>query len=326
MTHTSTEQPELLRKLICEAVLHGISSGTSHSITPKKIEFRPHGEDGRNALACLTDAVVDSIFEKVEAELCRLHSRVQELEAQLEAVGAGGVQALRKTVASSACSGCCSCKKQCQSKAEQAQAATVVAAARKGAQPVAFRLTNTSFRKPRYEYFSSEEAAKQRQADFNRSVDDGGLYDLTPLYTHPDTQGLDAQIPIPWISVYQRLPAWTDDHSIRVLALTAYDDFSGVQVHDIKASDFYQYDEERGMGTEVTNVCTHWVYRDAVLPGVAATHPTTQGLDAQAIERAAQKLAEIAEYNWAQLTEKQREEFRTDALSALTAALGLGHE
>lgn len=57
-----------------------------------------------------------------------------------------------------------------------------------------------------------------------------------------------------------------------------------------------------------------------------ATHPTTQGLDAQAIERAAQKLAEIAEYNWAQLTEKQREEFRTDALSALTAALGLGHE
>ena len=56
------------------------------------------------------------------------------------------------------------------------------------------------------------------------------------------------------------------------------------------------------------------------------THPTTQGLDAQAIERAAQKLAEIAEYNWVQLTEKQREEFRTDALSALTAALGLGHE
>ncbi len=51
-----------------------------------------------------------------------------------------------------------------------------------------------------------------------------------------------------------------------------------------------------------------------------------QGLDAQAIERAAQKLAEIAEYNWVQLTEKQREEFRTDALSALTAALGLGHE
>lgn len=57
-----------------------------------------------------------------------------------------------------------------------------------------------------------------------------------------------------------------------------------------------------------------------------ATHPTPQGLDAKAIERAAQKLAEIAEYNWAQLTEKQREEFRTDALSALTAALGLGHE
>ena len=51
-----------------------------------------------------------------------------------------------------------------------------------------------------------------------------------------------------------------------------------------------------------------------------------QGLDAQAIERAAQKLAEIAEYNWVQLTEKQCEEFRTDVLSVLTAALGLGHE
>lgn len=156
------------------------------------------------------------------------------------------------------------------------EAGKVAAATQQGVQPVAFRLTNTSFRKPRYEYFSSEEAAKQRQADFNRSVDDGGLYDLTPLYTRPTTLGMDTQIPIPWISVYQRLPAWTDDHSIRVLALTAYDDFSGVQVHDIKASDFYQYDEERGMGTEVTNACTHWVYRDAVLPGVAATHPTTQ--------------------------------------------------
>lgn len=75
-----------------------------------------------------------------------------------------------------------------------------------------------------------------------------------------------------------------------------------------------------------------WTDRDnlaaalAAAPQPPATNPTPQGLDAQAIERAAQKLAEIAEYNWAQLTEKQREEFRTDALSALTAALGLGHE
>lgn len=51
--------------------------------------------------------------------------------------------------------------------------------------PVAWRLTNTSYRKTRFEYFKTKEEAEQRQADFNRSVDDGGLYNLTALYTHP---------------------------------------------------------------------------------------------------------------------------------------------
>lgn len=53
------------------------------------------------------------------------------------------------------------------------------------AEPVAWRLTNTSYRKPRFEYFNTKEEAEQRQADFNRSVDDGGLYNLTALYLHP---------------------------------------------------------------------------------------------------------------------------------------------
>lgn len=54
--------------------------------------------------------------------------------------------------------------------------------------PVAWRLTNTSFRKPRFEYHDTKEAAEQRQADFNRSVDEGGLHDLTPLYAALATQ------------------------------------------------------------------------------------------------------------------------------------------
>ena len=47
--------------------------------------------------------------------------------------------------------------------------------------PVAWRLRNTSFRVARYEYFETRELAIQRQADFNRSVDDGSLLELTPL-------------------------------------------------------------------------------------------------------------------------------------------------
>jgi hypothetical protein len=52
-------------------------------------------------------------------------------------------------------------------------------------QPVAFRLRNTAFRGTHYEYYSTLDRAEQRQSDFNRSVDDGGLHDLTPLYEGP---------------------------------------------------------------------------------------------------------------------------------------------
>jgi len=48
--------------------------------------------------------------------------------------------------------------------------------------PVAWRLRNTAFRTPSFRYYETREAAEQDQADFNRSVDDGGLHDLTPLY------------------------------------------------------------------------------------------------------------------------------------------------
>ncbi len=86
------------------------------------------------------------------------YARIAELESQLEAIGAGGVEPLRKPAA------------------PQAVQAAV---------PVAWRLTNTAFRKPRFEYHDTKESAEQRQADFNRSVDDGGLHNLTPLYAAP---------------------------------------------------------------------------------------------------------------------------------------------
>lgn len=66
-------------------------------------------------------------------------------------------------------------------------------------------------------------------------------------------------------------PEWTDDDSIRVIAVTADDEFAGVQFHDIKASDFHLIDEGgEVVGTEVTRLCTNWVYRDELLPIVAA--------------------------------------------------------
>lgn len=49
-------------------------------------------------------------------------------------------------------------------------------------EPTAWRLRNTSFRRqPHYEYFDTKDAALQRQADFNRAVDDGSLVELTAL-------------------------------------------------------------------------------------------------------------------------------------------------
>ena len=64
-------------------------------------------------------------------------------------------------------------------------------------EPAAYRLTNTTFRKPRYEYHDTRQAAEQRQADFNSSVDDGGLYGLTPLYTEQQVRELLAGVSAP---------------------------------------------------------------------------------------------------------------------------------
>ena len=87
-----------------------------------------------------------------------LLDRIAELEAQLEAVGAGGVSGpLIGRASLSANAG----------------------------EPVAWRLTNTAYRKPKYEYFEHKSHAEVRQEQFNQSVDDGGLHNLTPLYTAP---------------------------------------------------------------------------------------------------------------------------------------------
>lgn len=49
-------------------------------------------------------------------------------------------------------------------------------------EPIAYRLTNTSYRKPHFEYFTNKEEAERRQFEFNRSVDDGGLLNIKDRY------------------------------------------------------------------------------------------------------------------------------------------------
>ncbi|WP_284213899.1 hypothetical protein [Comamonas jiangduensis] len=105
----------------------------------------------------MTDLTLSQFASKDDL-LAAQAARIAELESQLEAIGAGGVEPMRKPAA------------------PQAVQAAV---------PVAWRLTNTAFRKPRFEYHDTKESAEQRQADFNRSVDDGGLHNLTPLYAAP---------------------------------------------------------------------------------------------------------------------------------------------
>lgn len=71
-------------------------------------------------------------------------------------------------------------------KTAEARAKVVASlAASAGSEPVAWRLRNTAFRSEVYEYFRTQYLAECRQKQFNASVDDGGLHDLTPLYTHP---------------------------------------------------------------------------------------------------------------------------------------------
>jgi hypothetical protein len=81
------------------------------------------------------------------------------------------------------------------------------------------------------------------------------------------------QVPVglPWRT---GIPAWTDDRAVRVIAVTAHDDFGGVQVHDIRASDFHT--DGDGDGAEVARVCTHWAYRDDIWPRADAVAPAAR--------------------------------------------------
>lgn len=57
-------------------------------------------------------------------------------------------------------------------------------------EPVAYRLRNTAFRSEVYEYFRTKYLAECRQKQFNASVDDGGLHELTPIYTEQQVRDL----------------------------------------------------------------------------------------------------------------------------------------
>lgn len=82
---------------------------------------------------------------------------------------------------------------------------------------------------------------------------------------------------LPWRT---GIPPWTDDRAVRVIAVTAHDDFGGVQVHDIRASDFHT--DGDGDGAEVARVCTHWAYRDDIWPRADAAAPAAPAVDAKA--------------------------------------------
>ena len=104
-----------------------------------------------------------------------------------------------------------------------------------------------------------------------------------PLYAQPVAAAPQAPAApaVPWRDCAVCNPPWTDDYSVRVIAITANDDFAGVQFHDVRASDFY------GDGTEVTNVCTHWAYRDEIWPRASQAAPAAPAMDARAERDAA---------------------------------------
>ena len=99
----------------------------------------------------------------------------------------------------------------------------------------------------------------------------------TPAQEHATQlagQGQAAPLGMPWRDIADGIPAWTDDSTIRVIAVTANDDFGGVQVHDIPAAEFHDdqpfFSHVMGeRGSEVTRACTHWVYRDEIWPRAA---------------------------------------------------------
>ena len=75
MTHTSTEQPEALMRLADNYAEACFDQGLNQRTTDDKPETER---------------------EKLEKAIRRMHTRIAELEAQLSAIGAGGVEPLRK--------------------------------------------------------------------------------------------------------------------------------------------------------------------------------------------------------------------------------------
>lgn len=103
---------------------------------------------------------------------------------------------------------------------------------------------------------------------------------------------------LPWRT---GIPPWTDDRAVRVIAVTAHDDFGGVQVHDIRASDFHT--DGDGDGAEVARVCTHWAYRDDIWPRADAAAPAAPAVDAQgerdaAFEAVRNRLCSLQRYSF----------------------------
>lgn len=107
------------------------------------------------------------------------------------------------------------------------------------------------------------------------------VWALSVLAAHP-AEGAPA---MPWRAINDGMPEWTDDSSIRVIAVTAGDDFGGVQLHDVPASDFYYHDhhDPAVFGTEVTEACTHWAYRDEIWPRAALAATLAPALDLESL-------------------------------------------
>ena len=71
-----------------------MTNPTPHRQVPEALRL---AEEITN-LECSSEAVAKTIAAAAD-ELCRLHTRIAELEAQLAAIGVGGVEPLRKQVA-----------------------------------------------------------------------------------------------------------------------------------------------------------------------------------------------------------------------------------
>ena len=76
-------------------------------------------------------------------------------------------------------------------------------------EPVAWRLRNTAYRSEVFEYFKTKFQAESRQMQFNMSCDDGGLYGLTPLYTHPQPRQPLPEVEV--VALYQSAKLHLDE-------------------------------------------------------------------------------------------------------------------